>query len=249
MSAVGGLERPPGAAAPGWLPDPSGRHDFRWFNGDVWTADVADDGHRGFDPDLSPRPPASPSRGRAAALTSLTLAVIAVAISWMPFVVVLGVAAAMSAIVLGIVALARLQPGPGSGRRLAAGGIICSVAALGLSGIGMRSSNSLLDELRTTRDPGPYVARLVTCLVDPEGRAVAAGEIRNSGDSPRAYVVTVTFGDAASDFADRSTRVAVVDPGETASFELSTSAGRTPDDALTCRIDQVSSPTFVLGDS
>lgn len=248
MTATDHSDRPSAGAAPGWRPDPSGRHDFRWFNGDVFTADVADDGTRGFDPDLTPSPSVERGSGRAAALTSLTLAVVAVTISWMPFLVVLGVAAALSAIVLGILAAARLQPGPGSGRRIAAAGITCAVVALGLSGIGVSSSRSVLDQLRSTREPGEHVVRVVGCVVDTEGRAVATGEIRNSDESPRSYVITVAFGDATRDFADRSARVPVVDPGETARFEVTTSAGRTPGDELTCRIDQVSSPTFRLDD-
>jgi hypothetical protein len=116
------------ATAAAWHPDPSGRHDFRWFNGREWTADVADDGRRGFDPDVSPDPAPTTAHGRAAALTSITLAVIALAISWMPFVVVLGVAAAFSAIVLGVIGMARLRPGAGSGRSLAIAGIACGVA-------------------------------------------------------------------------------------------------------------------------
>ncbi len=248
MTATDHSDRPSTGTAPGWHPDPSGRHDFRWFNGHVFTADVADDGARGFDPDLTPSPSVERGRGRAAALTSLTLAVVAVTISWMPFLVVLGVAAALSAIVLGIVAAARLRPGPDSGRRIAVAGIACAVVALGLSGIGMRSSRSVLDELRSTRDPGEHVVRVLGCVVDTDGRAIATGEIRNSDESPRSYVVTVTFGDAARDFADRSARVPVVDPGETARFEVTTSAGRTPSDELTCRIDRVGSPTLVPGD-
>ena len=35
---------------PDWYPDPLGRHDHRWYNGNDWTADVADDGARRVDP-------------------------------------------------------------------------------------------------------------------------------------------------------------------------------------------------------
>lgn len=248
MTATDPSGRPSLGAAPGWRPDPSGRHDFRWYNGRSFTADVADDGARGFDPDLTPNRAAERGGGRAAALTSLTLAGGAVTISWMPLVVVLGVAAALSAIVLGIVATARLPPGPSSGRRIALAGIACAVVALGLSGIGMSSSRDLLDQLQSAGEPGEHVVRIDRCEVDGEGRAVAGGEIRNGDGSPRAYVITVTFGDATGEFADRAARVPVVDRGETARFEVSTSAGRTPSEELTCRIDRVSSPTFVLDD-
>lgn len=34
----------------GWLPDPRGRHDFRYWDGKCWTDNVADDGAAGVDP-------------------------------------------------------------------------------------------------------------------------------------------------------------------------------------------------------
>ena len=34
----------------GWFPDPVGRFDYRYFDGTVWTADVASAGHRYRDP-------------------------------------------------------------------------------------------------------------------------------------------------------------------------------------------------------
>jgi hypothetical protein len=40
----------PGGAAPAWLPDPAGRHDYRYWNGVVWTKNVADKGRRSTDP-------------------------------------------------------------------------------------------------------------------------------------------------------------------------------------------------------
>ena len=237
------------ASTAAWHPDPSGRHDFRWFNGREWTADVADDGRRSIDPDITPDPAPSNGQGRAAALTSITLAVIALAISWMPFVVVLGVAAAFSAIVLGIIGVGRLRPGAGSGRSLAIAGIVCGVAALGLSGVGVSSSRRLLDDFRSTRDPGAHEVQVVTCVVDAERRAVATGEISNRDTRPRTYLVTVVFADSSGEFADRTARVPAVDPGESVRFEVSTSAGGTASAELTCRIDQVNSPSVVLGGS
>lgn len=40
----------PVSAAPGWYPDPSGRHHWRWFDGVRWTAHVADGGVPAVDP-------------------------------------------------------------------------------------------------------------------------------------------------------------------------------------------------------
>ena len=38
------------AAAPGWLPDPTRGHQWRWWSGTRWTPHVADDGMRSYDP-------------------------------------------------------------------------------------------------------------------------------------------------------------------------------------------------------
>ncbi len=45
---------PPQPAAPSvpeqWAPDPTGRHQYRWWDGREWTPHVADNGVSGFDP-------------------------------------------------------------------------------------------------------------------------------------------------------------------------------------------------------
>ncbi|MGO9342802.1 MAG: DUF2510 domain-containing protein [Acidimicrobiales bacterium] len=48
------VEAPPPAPKgqwwPGWLADPRGRHEFRYWNGSSWTDHVADSGLAGLDP-------------------------------------------------------------------------------------------------------------------------------------------------------------------------------------------------------
>ena len=39
----------PGTAAPNWYPDPYGRHQFRWFDGQRWTEHVTSNGQQGVD--------------------------------------------------------------------------------------------------------------------------------------------------------------------------------------------------------
>jgi hypothetical protein len=45
-----------GGPPPGWYPDPSGRHEYRFFTGQDWTADVVDNGTHFTEP--LPAPPA-----------------------------------------------------------------------------------------------------------------------------------------------------------------------------------------------
>ncbi len=43
-------------AAPGWFPDPTGRHQYRYWGGATWTDNVADNGVAGTDPLSGPGP-------------------------------------------------------------------------------------------------------------------------------------------------------------------------------------------------
>lgn len=45
--------------APGWYPDPMGRHEHRWFDGQGWTEHVTSAGAQGIDP-IGPGPSAVP---------------------------------------------------------------------------------------------------------------------------------------------------------------------------------------------
>ena len=71
--------------APGWYPDPGGRHEHRFWDGTRWTEQVADQGTSGTD-SLVPAPPAADvGPDRRSPLLAIVLAVVAL--------VVLGVAA------------------------------------------------------------------------------------------------------------------------------------------------------------
>jgi hypothetical protein len=50
------------AIAPDWFPDPSGRHQWRFWGGDGWTPHVSDDGVHLDDPLTSPAPPPDPDQ-------------------------------------------------------------------------------------------------------------------------------------------------------------------------------------------
>jgi Protein of unknown function (DUF2510)/Domain of unknown function (DUF4328) len=46
--------------AAGWLPDPSGAHEFRYWDGAQWTDDVSDGGRQGRETYDQPKPPSPP---------------------------------------------------------------------------------------------------------------------------------------------------------------------------------------------
>jgi uncharacterized membrane protein YhaH (DUF805 family) len=49
------------SSAGGWHPDPAGRHQFRWYDGNRWTSHVASEGVSGVD-ELDPTPVAQPQQ-------------------------------------------------------------------------------------------------------------------------------------------------------------------------------------------
>ncbi|WP_419926843.1 DUF2510 domain-containing protein [Candidatus Poriferisocius sp.] len=61
-------------AVSSWEPDPTGRHQYRWWDGERWTDQVADDGVQSVDPisiteaglprDTPPLPPPPPGSAR-----------------------------------------------------------------------------------------------------------------------------------------------------------------------------------------
>lgn len=82
---------PPVPGVPAWHPDPSERHQLRWWDGSTFTADVADNGVPGIDPWVAAEPPAAaPDRRRRVPRLALLVA----------GVVVLAVAAAAASFLL-----------------------------------------------------------------------------------------------------------------------------------------------------
>ena len=58
----------------GWYPDPAGRFELRFHNGEVWTADVASGGRRFVDHQPIDRPPTA---GNGLAVASMVCGITA----------------------------------------------------------------------------------------------------------------------------------------------------------------------------
>lgn len=135
---------------PGWFPDPTGRHDHRWWDGAAWTAHVADAGVAGSDPidgpDVTapparaPRPPMGPAAGTdehrpasnmagndPVAVTALVIGIVALFTSLLP---ALGLVPAVAAVILGIVARSRIKGSGRAGDGVAIAGLVIGVVAL-----------------------------------------------------------------------------------------------------------------------
>jgi hypothetical protein len=173
----------------GWFPDPHGRHEYRWFNGHAWTADVADDGRRMVDPHgAAPLPRAGrPGAGNGIAIAALTCGLIALLFAWMPLFVVIGIVLGVLGLVFGIRGRARARR-VGTGRGMALTGIVTGSAALALSIVGIVFTVSFLRKFVDFMEPGPHEAHVVSCVVGPGAIDIRA-EVTNSSEELRSYTV------------------------------------------------------------
>lgn len=242
---------------PGWHPDPARRFEFRYHNGERWTADVSVHGQRYVDPDwqanaalFNPAPYAQqpfnpvpygmtpqhsqPRRGLAIAafvtgLSSLLLA-------WVPFVFVLAGAGAIVAFVFAVVALRRVAAGTGTGKRFAVWGAVFSVGAAGLCVPGFFFTREVWRTMEDLANGGDHRIVITDCRVSG-GMAFADGMITNLESDTRSYSIVVAFTDGTR-VVDRDTvSVRNVGPDTTDAFKASAYTGA---DQVECLVDSVS---------
>lgn len=129
--------------SPGWFPDPTGRHDHRWWDGGAWTAHVADGGVAGLDAIAAsgrpappgptalgpsgPRPSVAPSGNDPVAVTALVIGLIALPAALIPG---LGLVLAVAAVVLALVARSRIRTSRRAGDGVAIAGLVIGLVAL-----------------------------------------------------------------------------------------------------------------------
>lgn len=175
-------------SAPGWFPDPLGRHEHRYFNGESWTADVSDGGHRLIDPmGITSSAQPQPHTGNRSAAAAMTCGLIGAFLAWIPFLVVIGLILAILALIFGIKGLRKSRL-VGSGRGFAITGLIAGVAALLLCVIGTIWSVQVVAEFVDFIEPGPLRVEVTSCEMSDTG-IVIDGELTNLSDKTRTYTV------------------------------------------------------------
>ena len=219
----------------GWYPDPAGRYELRFHNGEVWTADVSTGGQRYID-----RLPIEPSRraGNGVAVAAMVCGIASVVVGWIPFVVAIGLAAAIVAIVLGIVGLRRSRTS-GAGQGFAVTGIITGSVGVLASVVGVVLSVVVVRELNAFFNPGPVDGELTECIVDGND-VVVRGVVENQSRRERDYSVLVEV-DAGSVERDHRFDVDDVPAGERAEFTGRFRAGGLQGD-LDCSIRSIDGP-------
>lgn len=236
----------------GWHADPLRRFEYRWFNGERWTADVSTGGRRLLDPSgVAPQagPMGGPGWSAVPSRPSRTLAVLAfilglggAVIAWMPFLFVLGGGAAIAAIVLGIVALRGIAAGRAGGRGLAIAGLATGTLALGLCVVGVVLTGVVMREVREYTEPGPNEVIVGDC--GTVGRRVqVTGTIENLDDRRHDYVIVVDLFDHGGRFDRRHITVRDVEPGDPVEWTSSEFVDDDIDDtSITCEVAHVNGP-------
>lgn len=233
------------SAVAGWYPDPLQRYEFRYYNGQRWTTDVAVDGHRYVDPvDAAPGGPVRPSStgpSRVRAIVSFVLAIGALSVAWMPFVFALGALAAIAAIVLAIVVLRRARAGRAAGRGFAVAAITIAVAALGLCSVGVILTGITVREFLDYTDPGPVDVELTAC--EPDGsRLHVAGTITDQDDEAHDYWITIDVREGARSVDLVRVEVRDVAPGEQREWSQRVFVDAGDLERVTCAVFDVSGP-------
>jgi hypothetical protein len=228
-------------AAAGWYADPMRRYDHRYYNGVAWTSDVSSGGQRFVDPMGIEPTPAGPARpaNPGVSTAAMVLGIVAISLAWVPFIVALGLVAAVVAIVLGAVGLQRARR-TGANRAFAVVGIATGFGALVVAIVGVTLSVLVYDAYDAYLNPAPNEATVVTCTLEGS-RATLQGELVNLDDETADFSVLVAFVRPGTDNPERRERVSVDDvaPGATAVFEAQAQVGL---DEIDCLVLEVNGP-------
>jgi hypothetical protein len=237
-------------AIAGWHHDPTGRYEYRYFNGRAWTADVSADGTRFVDhdgiraigtnqPSLPPgyRLPPAGAPTRTMAVLATVFGAFGVATAWLPFLVVLGLGAAITALVLGPMALKRVKEGRALGRAFAIAGIVFGVISLPLSVVGFVLTGRTVNEFNEYVDPGPNEVEVGRCEV-VDDRIVIEGILRNLDDRTRNYevVIRVVLDDESTTANARLGDVAAGEVRSWDTFEFVPDSSSSPNPEVTCNL-------------
>lgn len=242
MPPAGGYRA--GVTPPGWYPDPSGRFEHRYHDGDRWTADVATGGQRYVDaPGAGPATtvPAGNPRpgGNGMAIAALTCGLVGIALAWVPVLFVVGAVLAVLAIVFGVIGLGRART-RGHGRGFAVAGLVTGVAGIALAAVGAWFTVAVFRAVDRYESPQEHAIGAVTCEVD-DGRVVGRGTIEHLGETATDFTLTIEVRRPSSGLVLGTSQVRVldIDPGESREFRFSR---RTDATTAACEVVRVRGP-------
>ena len=226
------MGQPSPPSSTGWFPDPSARFEFRYFNGESWTADVSAAGRRFVDPLGTP---GKRRDGRATA--AMVLGIAGVTTGWMPFVFVIGAVCSVLGIIFGLIVLRQR----GEPRSFARAGVMTGLAGLLLLAVGVVTTRVVTDAINDFIDEPPARVEFDRCVVN-DGAATVEGSIENRGDRSSDYRIVIAVGQLPSQ--DRIVvEIDDVEPGAPVRFGTTAAVGlpgEQPDAA--CDVVEITGP-------
>ena len=227
------------ATKPGWYPDPQGRFDQRYFDGEQWTSGVTISRQRYVDTTFADAEKNGEPwhRTRRMAIASSVAAGVGVGVGWMPFAFTIGIAAAIAAVVCGIFGLRTSRRNYGYGRGLCIAGLALAPVALCASSVGLSLSRIVDRDVTFFNDPGPNEIIVQSCSTDGR-RSTLRGTIRNTDDKVHDYRIFVELDNALTKPIPVVT-IEGLSPGETAPF---VATAEQVGARVTCHINDVLGP-------
>mgnify|MGYP003342251094 CR=1 FL=1 len=172
----------------GWFPDPVGRFDYRYFDGTVWTADVASAGQRYRDPLAGLQASNLP---RTFAIAAFVIGLVSLVASTLPIIALVVPVSAVLGCIFAIVALRRHRRGTGRGKGYAIWGLCISLVAAPASIVGITvSTPAFIDAFRLALNPEPPEVTIPVCE-NRNGSPYAEVVVRNLCTDSRAFSVIV----------------------------------------------------------
>ena len=223
------------SAPPGWHPDPTGRFEFRWFNGTTWTADVSVHGERLVDPATLGGGP-QPDHGRnGRAVAALVLGLVGITLACVPVLFVAAGVAAVLGTTFGVLALrhpARLARG------MATWGLVLSILSFAGLPVGWWLTTVVVDRIERTMEAGAYEIAIDACETS-RFSVTLRGSITNRDDTSHDYAISVRYLVDGEAVATDEARSGTVEPGETTDFVAITNHRVAEDRTAECVIAAV----------
>lgn len=196
-------------AAAGWYPDPTGRFEFRYFDGTDWSSSVGRAGQQFVDPLTGPAAPSAPftpaapggwqpqvqwqpqsawqpapvapKEGDGLAVTALVLGVLACVFGLIPFMFMLVFLLALLAIIFGVIGAGRRSTGSRS--KMAIAGLVLGVVGIGAGVVGLMITKVWVEEAADS-----FNDMFTTTTVEGSAENTSA---EPRGDQPDSQPVTI----------------------------------------------------------
>jgi hypothetical protein len=234
----------------GWHPDPTGRHQQRYFNGVTWTGDVADDGTRSVDVASSPvwsttTIAASPTAAvthpwSGLATAGMILGIVGVVTGALMVVFYVAFICGVLALVFGLVVASRSRRAGLAVDGRARTAIVLGPIALVLSVVGaivfFTVVRDLIDELERVAPASSFELGETTCAL-ADGTARFETQLTNTTDERDRFTLVAEFvGPDGRVVASGRTVVEDVQPGASVPMVVTAPVAAATVD---CRVDAV----------